>query len=273
MEPGIWIVPVLLIASLIIVLLNDRRKEKIVRKAERQGRLPPRRYLNYRQSWGSVLMYLLCGLAVLALLVFAPNIAPQALQWTHILVAGVIGALVILSIALPFVSRRRHPVVFRANRLAHNGDVQGAIALLREHLREQRPTALLYGNLAAYHAMLGQWEECLRLIHEAELLGDGPPSLLANKGMALWKLGRAEEALPCFEEAVRRDPDNLFRICNYGSLLLQLGRLAEALEQLRRADSLFSNDAPSHGNDRQARERALEDFRRRVADSSTHSEG
>jgi tetratricopeptide (TPR) repeat protein len=246
----IWIVPVLFIGSLIVVLLNDRRKEKIVRKAERRGRLPPRHLL----------------------FVATPDIAPDVFRLIKLLVAGLVAGGVILTIALRLVSRWENPVLFRANRLAGRGNVQAAIALLREHLREQGPTALLYNNLAAFHGMQGEWEESLRLIQEAELLGGGPRRLAANKAVALWKLGRMEQALPCFEEAIRRDPYNLFLTCNYGSLLIQTGRSAEALEQLRRADSLFSEE-PGYGAQRRAREEALEAFRIRLADSSEHPEG
>ncbi|HEV3116370.1 MAG TPA: hypothetical protein VGY58_04915, partial [Gemmataceae bacterium] len=36
---------------LIIVVLNDRIKERLVRRSERRKEKPPREYLNYRTSW------------------------------------------------------------------------------------------------------------------------------------------------------------------------------------------------------------------------------
>src|SRR5207249_3796941 len=70
-----------------------------------------------------------------------------------------------------------------------------------------------YNHLALLRGLQGRWAESLRLIEEAEEQADPKPETLANKGVALWKLGRPQEALPFLQEAARRLPpqpdDNL----------------------------------------------------------------
>ena len=56
------------------------------------------------------------------------------------------------------------------------------------------------------------------------------PEAWNNKGVALHRLGRAEEALECYERSLTIDPENMDALRNKGFVLRYLGRLEEALQ-------------------------------------------
>jgi len=64
-----------------------------------------------------------------------------------------------------------------------------------------------------------------------------------NKGNALQMLGRFEEALMCFDQALELDADWELAWANRGLCLRRLGRLEEAIQSYARALSLKPNDA------------------------------
>jgi len=257
------------VVALLIVVLNDRSKQKAARRAEQKGRKPPQRYLNNKTSWW----------LVLALLIFCPVVIVFAYcssllgvsHWVAIVFTTFAVAVLARVAFLYLVVVRKLRVLNRATRLAQAGDVEGAIALSKEHMRRHGPTVFLYNNLAAYHGLQDEWSEALAMIEQAEQMGDAEPFLLGSKGMALWKLGRTDEALSSFEEACRRAPNDLGIACNYGSLLVEVGRLPEALELLRTADDLFADQRNRSAASHQVFEQALEEFRRKATGDSNQN--
>jgi tetratricopeptide (TPR) repeat protein len=255
---------VLFAVALLILVLNDRIKERLVRKSERKDRTPPRRYLNYRTSWRQVFAV---GLIVLLVIFFANK--PNLPQLPGILVIAVAAAFFAVCLIAIIVQRRRHRVFVLAVEMAQRGDVEGAIALLEEQIAQKGPSALAYNNLAVFRGLQGKWHESLHLIEQAELHGGTKPLFLGNKGLALWKLGRLQEALPLLQEAARRFPRNLGMVINHGCVLAELGRKKEALDQLRRADHLFASRGSILGPIERAKEEtALESFRQLVSHAS-----
>ena len=59
-----------------------------------------------------------------------------------------------------------------------------------------------------------------------------------NKGIALLRLERYEEAIACFDEAIRLDPEYLLALYAKGNLLRKLGRDEEAEQCLAKAREL-----------------------------------
>jgi|GEM_PF-6626401 len=253
-------VVVLFAVALLILVLNDRIKERLVRKSERNDRTPPRRYLNYRTSWRQIFAV---GLVVLLVIFFANN--PNLPRLPGILAIAPVAVLALCLVAI-ILQRRRHRVFVLAVEMAQRGDVEGAIALLEEEIVQKGPSALAYNNLAVFRGLQGRWQESLHLIEQAELHGGAKPLFLGNKGLALWKLGRLQEALPFVQEAARRFPRDLGMVINHGSVLAELGRKKEALDQLRRADHLFASRGSILGPIERAKEEtALESFRQLVS--------
>jgi tetratricopeptide (TPR) repeat protein len=164
--------------------------------------------------------------------------------------------------------RWRDRVWFRAIKLTRAGDVKGALHLLQEQLQRQGPSATIYHQLAMLQCLGQNWEAALRMVEEAERLGNPHANVQGTKGLALWKLGRTREALACLETAANAQPNDLISTCNYGSVLAELGRAAEASEMLQRAERLFETQTVFGGAaGRQMRRQALEELRRKVSES------
>ncbi len=79
------------------------------------------------------------------------------------------------------------------------------------------------------------------MAEEAERVGGPQPAILNNKGLALWKLGRGQEALPYLKKAADAQPPNFHMVCNYGCLLAELGHSDEAAKMLARAENSREN--------------------------------
>ncbi|HUJ72261.1 MAG TPA: tetratricopeptide repeat protein [Verrucomicrobiae bacterium] len=69
-----------------------------------------------------------------------------------------------------------------------------------------------------------------------------------NLGVALDRLGRAPEAIGQYEQALRFNPDYAEAHYNLGSTLLEVGRFREAIEQFKEAVRLKPDDAEAHSN-------------------------
>lgn len=74
------------------------------------------------------------------------------------------------------------------------------------------------------------------------------PRAHCNLGDALIRLGRAAEAIPHCEQAVRIKPDYALAFANWGSALAQAGRLEEAVERLARALQIQPDLPEAHFN-------------------------
>jgi tetratricopeptide (TPR) repeat protein len=62
-----------------------------------------------------------------------------------------------------------------------------------------------------------------------------------NRGNALDKLGRFQEAVECYNEAILRDPDYAQAYLNRGFVLEKLGRYSDAVTSMRRGHGLGSS--------------------------------
>ncbi len=61
-----------------------------------------------------------------------------------------------------------------------------------------------------------------------------------KRGLTLAKLGRLDEALPCFDEALRLEPDNDIAWYNKGDTFVQLADYAQAITCYERTAQLSS---------------------------------
>lgn len=69
-----------------------------------------------------------------------------------------------------------------------------------------------------------------------------------NLGVALYQLGRIEEAQAAFQSAVRLDPENGISRYNLGCVLEERGEIEEAIEHLRHAASVIPGHPDVHFN-------------------------
>jgi tetratricopeptide (TPR) repeat protein len=69
-----------------------------------------------------------------------------------------------------------------------------------------------------------------------------------NLGVILWQTGRIEDAMVCYERALRIKPDYPEADNDFGVALMQTGRLPEAIDHLEQAVRLKPDFAEAHNN-------------------------
>ncbi len=74
----------------------------------------------------------------------------------------------------------------------------------------------------------GKAGEALQLAEKAELVCPGLSEVSCYRGRALEKMGRIDEAVKCYDEAVRRDPDDSMALSRAASAALDRGALKKA---------------------------------------------
>src|SRR6185437_1090318 len=108
-------------------------------------------------------------------------------------------------------------------------------------------TARLLTSLAHAEAELGRVERGLELLDRAESLADAQDHraiVVSQRGLLLWRAGRYQAALPCFDEAIpllADHPDRLVLarvLLNRGGLHLGTARVAAARADLARSESI-----------------------------------
>lgn len=108
-------------------------------------------------------------------------------------------------------------------------------------------TARLLTSLAHAEAELGRVERGLELLDRAEALADAPDHraiVVSQRGLLLWRAGRYQAALPCFDEAIpllADHPDRLVLarvLLNRGGLHLGTARVAAARADLARSERI-----------------------------------
>ena len=132
---------------------------------------------------------------------------------------------------------------------AYSAGRVGEVVDLAERLLDRHPdSAIVYNLLGA--ALLGarqpqRAEAALRRAHER---GIRHPAICNNFGMALAALGRFQEAIALYEEALALDPAYAIGRNNLGNALKECGRRAEALDAYRAATALKPDYADAWNN-------------------------
>ncbi|ROH93903.1 ATP-binding protein [Microcystis aeruginosa FACHB-524] len=107
-----------------------------------------------------------------------------------------------------------------------SNDREGMDAMLDPQTVQSSSSLLNIGNELGD---LGRYEEAIAAYDEAIKIDPNDPDLWHNKGNQLANLGRYEEALSAYEEAIRLKPDYEAAWLNKGNQLANLGRYEEAL--------------------------------------------
>ena len=132
-------------------------------------------------------------------------------------------------------------------------------------------TARFWNNKGGSLATLGRHEEAIGCYDQALAIEPQNAALWNNKGVALDDLGRHEEALRCFDQALAIDPRDTMTWNNKGVSLAALGRFAQATSCFEQALAINPQDAMnwcSKGNalaELGRREEAIECYDRALA--------
>ncbi len=163
-----------------------------------------------------------------------PNPPPEPTSPSWLLLAVVAIVVWILAFAIRFF-RIFDPGVRRANKRAQAGDLDGAIADLREQLEDKGPTQVRANALGLLLLQRERWAEAAALFRKATELGGSKAMCQANLGFALLNGGNPAEALPVLQEVLHIGPQTPLISCVVSLhsclALAELGRWDEAHEQ------------------------------------------
>jgi tetratricopeptide (TPR) repeat protein len=227
------------------------------RKASQQPAIPP---------W---LWVLLIGGLYLILWQFVPKTGrpnPRPVFTSQTWVLLTVGAVVVCLLAFAFqFFRLFDPGVRRANKRAQEGDLDGAIADLREQIEDKGPTQTRVNVLGLILLRCERWAEAAALFRKAEEIGKLKGVCRANLGLALLKGGKPDEALPVLEEAAHVGPQVPVMRCIIGLhsalALAELGRWDEADEQFRVAEEVARGLRKA---ERAALDKGFEEYRQKL---------
>ncbi len=122
------------------------------------------------------------------------------------------------------------------------GDVAAALQYF-DRAAAIQPGLAIFSNRGAALQILGRTEEALVSYDQALALGPDNPVLIYNRGAALQHLGRTEEALASYQKALQLDPNYAAALNNAGNALRSLHRYPEALASYNRAIALQPHNA------------------------------
>jgi tetratricopeptide (TPR) repeat protein len=167
-----------------------------------------------------------------------PAPAPTSWIWLLVFVPAVV--VVVALVALQFI-RNYDPGIRRAEKRAAEGDLDGAIADLREQIEEKGPKQNRVNALGIFLMNRERYDEAAAMFRKADAMGEpNHGACRANLGLALLKGGKPAEAIPVLEEAGRTGPQLPVLICvinlHTALALAELLRWDEADERFRRAE-------------------------------------
>ena len=258
-----------LLVAVVIVVLNDLVKRRLVRKAIHSKVKPPARFRNNRTSWTLVLV-LVVGSPLLLYVKFFTNWIPALPQHvdfvTFVAIWGtVFGVVVALIAARVLFVRWRYRRIQEAFRAAQTGDPAAAIAMLREKLQSDGRSPDILHAIALIYCQMQDWKSALQAIVDAEECTGAKRDLIATKGLVLWKLGRLAEAAELLQAAQRLLPRELAVACNYGSVLSEMGEGDKAAAVLEQAEEIYRKSYIIGREARRMHHEALDALRQKVA--------
>ena len=126
-------------------------------------------------------------------------------------------------------------------------------SLWRDTLAKNGSCAIAHHNLAALLYARGDLHGALDSFRSAHRLNPDDPETNINLGQVLFRLRRSDEALPYFHDGLTRGIPDPKALNNYGVALMNAGRALEAIPPLERALRLLPGDRLIQNNLQRAR--------------------
>ncbi len=170
-----------------------------------------------------------------------PKPPPAPVSWVTVTVFPAATIIVIGSLVAWLYFRIFDRGVRRAEKRAQEGDLDGAIADLREQIEEKGPSQDRVNALGIFLMRKERWDEAAMMFRKAEQIGTHFKGVCqANLGLALLRGGKPADAIPALEEAASIGPHTPPLTCivsmHMSLALADLGRWDEAEEHFRRAE-------------------------------------
>ena len=128
------------------------------------------------------------------------------------------------------------------------GDQPAAIELMTRAAAAAPQSAELRNSLAVVLGSVGRCEEALASFDEAIRLNGDYADAYSNRGVVLARLGREDEAVAAWERALAIQPTHIDARSHLGALCVRSGRPLKGAEHLREAVRLAPNSADARNN-------------------------
>jgi tetratricopeptide (TPR) repeat protein len=136
----------------------------------------------------------------------------------------------------------------KANDLLEHSQPEQAVELLRAAEKTHPNDEDVHYNLGIALARLGKNDEAIKEYAEAVRILPDYAEAQNNWGNLLLRMGKRDEAIQHFKEAVKSAPDYASAWNNYGTAAQELGRTDEAKEYFKKAVDLDTNYWQAHFN-------------------------
>ncbi|MFO0910746.1 MAG: hypothetical protein U0794_20765 [Isosphaeraceae bacterium] len=153
--------------------------------------------------------------------------------------------------------RRRDLPLARAAKAYQEGRHEEALVEV-ETLLESKPTANRANLLAVMLIDREAWDEAYKKLLLAEELGLDRPVHANNLAVVLRKLGRPADALDVIHPVATSRRASVVAVDTFTHTLLDLGRLDEALVEIRRSETLFTEQAATFGSSAELLRRSID---------------
>lgn len=110
----------------------------------------------------------------------------------------------------------------------YQGENKGAIACMKKSIEIDASIAGFHVNLGMPYLDLQDWAEAEVCFREAVRLKGDYPAALNNLAVALWRMGKVDEAWPFCQKALEIEPGRVDSLCLFGHLLCGKHNFAEA---------------------------------------------
>jgi tetratricopeptide (TPR) repeat protein len=186
-------------------------------------------------------LLLICCFGLIFWLNVPKRAGPEPPGWIWVPVFfGAVVIVILSKVALQFL-RNFDRGIQRAEKRAREGDLEGAIADVRNQIEEKGPTQNRVNTLGVFLLRRERWDEAAEMFRKAEEIGKFNKEIYrANLGLALMSGGKPAEAISVLQQAAsmgQQAPPLTCIINLHQSLALaDLSRWDEAEERFRHAE-------------------------------------
>ncbi len=124
---------------------------------------------------------------------------------------------------------------YKAHSFYARGDLNGAMAVLQDAIREQPRDPQLHFMLGNTYFRMQQWDESAAEYRTAALLRPRHPDTYLGLGFSHYQAGRLIRATYAWETALRQTPEDAFMLLSYALGLNSQGKTSQAHEHVARA--------------------------------------
>lgn len=214
-----------------------------------------------RQRRQTRITLIVFAIAVIVAILVTSGILPRPAVGEAARVLRIVFAVVVIAVlVLGIYASIKHRKTRQALKLAQDGDVDGAISLIRQAIQDKPDSPDYWNTLGVLLIQQESYAEALSALERAEALGNTEWVTATNKALVLLKLSRFDEALDINTLECERNPKNLSAAINQCHILHALGRTDEAKQQFLVVEDIDEKLPAANAQDRSNRNTAIKEL-------------